>query len=137
MIKLIEHFAITAKDFDKTIQFYMDNLGFSLKNTRINKERGTRGAFLEAGHALIEVFGFIEDKAVQGPTLKDSETGLKHICFIVDDMDKISQKLKDSGVEVSGTPGSCFFQDPNGVIIQLRPYNLSTLKLPKYLINEF
>jgi len=137
LIKLIEHIAITAKEFDKTIDFYMKILGFSLKSTSMNKERGTRGAFLEAGQALIEVFGFIEDKAVQGPTLKDEETGLKHVCFIVDNIDEILQKLKDAGVEVSGTPRFCNFKDPNGVNIQLRPYNLSGLKLPKYLVHEF
>ena len=137
MIKLIEHVAITAKDFDKTIEFYMKNLGFSLKSSSVNKEKGTRGAFLEAGQAMIEVFGFIEDKAVKGPTLKDEETGLKHLCFIVDDMEKMLLGLKDAGVEVNGNSNFANFKDPNGVIIQLRPYNLSALKLPKYIIHEF
>jgi catechol 2,3-dioxygenase-like lactoylglutathione lyase family enzyme len=136
-IKLVEHFAITAKDFDKTIEFYMRNLGFVLKSSRVNKERGTKTAFLESGQSLIEVFGFVEDKVKQGPKLTDEETGIKHICFIVDEIDSMIQKLKDAGVEVRGTPQFCNFKDPDGVIIQLRPYTLSELKLPKYLIHEF
>lgn len=137
MIKLVEHVAITAQDFDKTVEFYMKNLGFSLKSSSINREKGTRGAFLEAGQAMIEVFGFVGDKAVQGPTLKDEETGLKHLCFLVDDIEKMLQRLKDAGVEVNGNSNFANFKDPNGVIVQLRPSSLSALKLPKYVIHEF
>ncbi len=123
MIKSLDHVAITVKDFDKTINWYVKNMGFSVKRNVENKERGTRMAFLEAGdRATLELFGFIDsDKAVDGPTLRAEETGIKHISFFVDDMDEMCQKLRNAGIEfTTSTPERTVFKDPNGIIIELR-----------------
>ena len=123
MIKSFDHIAITVKDFDKMIDWYVKNMGFSVKRSIENKERGTRIAFLEAGgQAMLEFFGFIDpSKAVNGPTLRAEETGVKHISFFVDDIEKTCQRLKNAGVEfTSFTPKRATFKDPNGIIIELR-----------------
>jgi len=127
MIKSIEHVAITVKNFDESLDFYTRILGFSIAWTSEIRERGLKIAFLESEQAKIEIFGVIDDKAIAGPTLKDTETGLKHFCLVVDDMDGIYQKLKKYGVNFSLEPkesedGSKFavFTDPNGIIVQLR-----------------
>ena len=49
MIKSFDHVAITVKDFDKTIDWYVNNMGFTIQRMVENKERGTRLVFLEAG----------------------------------------------------------------------------------------
>lgn len=123
MIKSFDHVAVTLKEFDKTIDWYVKNLGFSVKIKTENKERGTRMAFLEAdGQAMLEFFGFIDPKrAVEGPTLKAEETGVKHISFYVDDLDGMCQRLKSAGVEFTAfTPQRVVFRDPNGILIELR-----------------
>lgn len=49
------HIAITAADFDRTIQFYAQGLGFSLK--RSWGEPGSRAAMLDLGDGgCIEIF---------------------------------------------------------------------------------
>lgn len=123
MIKSFDHVALTAKEFDKTIDWYVNNLGFSVKSKTENKERGSRMAFLEAGNqAVLEIFGFIDpNRPIQGPTLKAEETGIKHISFYVDDLNGMCQKLKNVGAEFTAfTPQRVVVKDPNGILIELR-----------------
>ena len=123
MIKSFDHVAITVRDLDKTVDWYVKNLGFSVKRRIDNKERGMRIAFLEAsGNATLEFFGFFDPaKAVDGPVLKAEETGIKHISFFVDDMDEMHKKLQSDGAEFTTfTPERSVFKDPNGIIVELR-----------------
>jgi len=123
LIKSFDHVAITVKDFDRTIDWYVENMGFTVKRKIENKERGTRIAFLEAsGQAMLEFFGFIDTKkVVEGPILKAEETGIKHISFFVDDMEGMCQRLKKAGIEFStSTPKRAVFKDPNGIVIEMR-----------------
>lgn len=123
MIKSFDHVAITVKDFDRTIDWYVENMGFTVKRKIENKERGTRIAFLEAsGLAMLEFFGFIDPKRViEGPILKAEETGIKHISFFVEDMEGICKRLKKAGVEfITSTPERAVFKDPNGIVIEMR-----------------
>lgn len=124
MIKSFDHVAITVKDFDKTIDWYVNNMGFTIQRMVENKERGTRMAFLEAeGYAMLEFFGFMDpNRTVEGPILTREETGIKHISFFVDDLEKMCQRLKNAGVEfTTSTPTRAVFNDPNGIVLELRP----------------
>ena len=123
LIKSFDHVAVTVKNIDAAIDWYVNNMGFLIKRRIENKERGMRIAFLEAGgQATLEFFGFIDpSKAVDGPTLKAEETGIKHISFFVDDMEEMCQKLKNAGAEfITLTPERSTFKDPNGIVIELR-----------------
>ena len=123
LIKSFDHVAVTVKDFDKTIDWYVENLGFSVKRRIERKERGIRLAFLEVGgQAVLEFFGFTEpDKAINGPTLKVEQTGIKHISFFVDNMEDICQRLRNAGVEFTTfNPKRVVFKDPNGISLELR-----------------
>ncbi len=123
MIKSFDHVAITVKDFDRTIEWYVENMGFAVKRKIENRERGTRIAFLEAGGgATLEFFGFIDpEKVVEGPKLKAEETGIKHISFFVDDIDEMCKRLKSAGVEfTAATPERAVFIDPNDIVIEMR-----------------
>ncbi|MFH0748778.1 MAG: VOC family protein [Candidatus Bathyarchaeota archaeon] len=123
MIKALDHVAITVKDLDKTLDWYVKNLGFSVGRKIENKERGIRIAFLEAGgHAMLEIFGLFDAaKTLDGPILKPEETGIKHISFFVDDMDGMCQRLKNVGVDFTTlTPERVVFKDLNGNVIEMR-----------------
>ena len=123
IIKAFDHVAITVKDFEKTIDWYVQNLGFTVKSNIVIEERGIKRAFLEAGgQAMLELFGFIDDeKVIKGPSLNAEETGIKHISFFVDNMEEICQRIKNSGIEFTTfTPNRVVFKDPNSIIIELR-----------------
>ena len=123
MIKSFDHVAITVKDLEKTVDWYVKNLGCSVGRSIENKERGMKIVFLAAGgQEILEFFGFIDpEKAVEGPTLKAEETGIKHISFFVDDMEETCQKLKSAGVEfTTSLPNRVVFKDLNGISLELR-----------------
>lgn len=124
MILNIDHVAITAKDFDKSIDFYTKNLGFSITSISEDPKSGVKKAFIGVGQAKVEMFGFGE-KTIKGLPPRDEESGIKHIAFLVDNIDEICEKLKKNGVqfvqELITYPGSKFavFKDPDGIILQL------------------
>ncbi len=123
MISAFDHVAVTVKDLDKTIDWYVKNMGFSVKRRIEIKERGIRIAFLEVGgQVVLEFFGLIDPgKAVEGPVLKTEETGIKHISFFVHDMAEMGQRLRSAGIEFTTfTPERAVFKDPNGILIELR-----------------
>ena len=123
MIKSFDHVAITVKEFDRTIDWYVKNMGFSVKRRIERKERGIRMAFLEVGgQTVLEFFGFTEPrKVMKGPTLKAEETGIKHISFFVDDVEEVCERLRDAGVEFTTFDSRrAVFKDPNGISIELR-----------------
>jgi len=108
---------------DESINWYVNNLGFTVGRRIENKERGTRIAFLEAGsQAVLEFFGFVDPKkTVDGPVLKTEETGIKHISFFVDNMEEVCKKLRNAGVEfTTSTSERVVFKDPNDIAIELR-----------------
>ena len=114
---------MTVKDLDKTVDWYKKNLGFSVKRTIENKERGIRIAFLETGgQTMLELFGFFNpEEAVEGPILKAEETGIKHISFFVDNLEEMCQRLKNVGIEFTTfTPERVVFKDPNGIALEMR-----------------
>jgi catechol 2,3-dioxygenase-like lactoylglutathione lyase family enzyme len=112
-----------VKEFEKTIAWYVNNLGFTVKRLVENKERGTRLAFLEVGgQAMLEFLGFMDtNRTIEGPTLTREETGIKHISFFVDDMNEMCQRLKNAGVEFTAfRPTRAVFKDPNGILLEFR-----------------
>lgn len=123
MIKSFDHVAITVEDLEGTIDWYVENLGFTVSRRIENKDRLRRIAFLEVnGHPMLEFFGLIEPKkTVKGPTLSEADTGIKHISFLVEDMEEMCQKLEKASVEFTTlTERRAVFKDPNGVIIEMR-----------------
>jgi catechol 2,3-dioxygenase-like lactoylglutathione lyase family enzyme len=123
MITSFDHVAITVKNFDATINWYLTKLGFTVNRIIENTDRGIRIAFLEAGgHAMLEFFGFINpDQTMEGPTLRAEETGIKHISFFVEDLDATCRRLQAAGIEFTTlTQTRAVFHDPNGTALELR-----------------
>lgn len=123
MITSFDHVAITVKDLDRTINWYVENLGFTVTRTIDNPERGIRIVFLEvASHAMLEFFGFLDsEKAVEGRALKTEETGIKHLSFFVNDLEAVYHQLTKAGVKfTTKTSSRMVFKDLNGIILELR-----------------
>lgn len=84
------HVAIRAVDFDETIRFYTEGLGFSVHYRFSVPDRIDRAAFLDAGDGrFVEVFG--DGSAVQSegrrrrPEEERTEGALLHFCLRVAD----------------------------------------------------
>src|SRR5918999_105179 len=86
------HVALRASDFDRTVAFYTQGLGFSVRYAFSVPERIDRAVFLDAGDGrFLEVFG--ERSVVQSegrrrrPDEERMEGALLHFCLRVADVD--------------------------------------------------
>ena len=121
MIKGLAHVCISATDLVLAEQFYCSGLGFR-KVFDFIRGGEIRGFYLEvAEKTYIEVFR--QDEA---HTL--TECPIRHICFEVCDIDKVSRHVTSQGYDVTekklGADQSwqIWATDPNGVRIEFHQY---------------
>lgn len=121
----IHHIALTVNDLRRSVNFYTDVFGFSELKRFEREDLGGKAAFLELNGIKLEIWEFSEKSKIQNDLNNLKIIGLKHIAFVVSDISKIYQELKDKGLEISeprlGTSGTyyCFLKDPDGIPIEL------------------
>jgi catechol 2,3-dioxygenase-like lactoylglutathione lyase family enzyme len=118
------HAGIKTADLARSMNFYCDILGFRK---------------LEEVEVLGKMFHFVGNDTVNieiepckpADTQADmrEHSGLYHLCFTVDDLEKTAADLKSKDVPFMLPPSQfrpdrkiAFIQDPDGVIIQLIQY---------------
>ncbi len=126
MFKRIDHVEIIPSDFDRTISFYTQILGFTMRESvRVDRHPLEEVAFLELGNTIIEVM------SVTNPTFPSRETwqvGYKRIAIEVENMENAVEYLKSKGVEITSGPIKlktsyrAEFNDPDGLSIELRQW---------------
>lgn len=122
-----DHVTLTVSDLNEALQFYQGTLGFPMNGQLVmNDERGFVITYLQAGSAVIELFSF--DKPTIHHRWNPDETvlGLKHIGFLVDDVDAVADRLKTANVpfiyqpnDALGNVKTAFFEDPDGNALEL------------------
>lgn len=136
MLKLshpIVDIAITCSNFEKSLDFYHNKLGFEIVlDLDIPADlaqdvglapTGFRQVRLKAGNTLIKLMD-IEDTP---PTPSDQfSAGVRWLTFIVDDIQGTVENLKQNGVEFLSEPisapdaaGVVCAKDPDGILIEL------------------
>lgn len=89
----IRHIAIQTQDEEATKKFYVENFGLQVVQ-KLDSQR-TSGYFLTDGHINIAVLRFKND-AIAGTERGKGWSGIHHIGFQVDDLEKAIAKLADS-----------------------------------------
>ena len=124
VFKRIDHVEIIPSDFEKTIKFYIDILGFKLKERmKVGKPPMQEIAFLTLNDTMIEILS-IKDPA----SAVKWKIGYCGIALEVEDMDKAVAYLKTRGVGISQGPVTlgkskrAEIQDPDGLTIELRQW---------------
>ena len=130
------HVAIRAVDFDETIRFYTEGLGFQVHYRFSVPERIDRAAFLDAGDGrFIEVFG--DGSIVQSegrrrfPNEEPVEGAVLHFCLRVADVEASYAKALAAGAHSRVAPRTsrlgedppvevriAFVTGPNGEVIE-------------------
>lgn len=124
MAKAMAHMAVTVKDMDASLRFYVDALGLTKAFEIAHPETGDpwivylnvcKGQFVEL---------FFGGKA-DHPWVPD-EAGFNHLCFEVEDIQAATQRVIDAGFQMDSMPrvGSdhnwqSWTRDPNGIRIEL------------------
>ncbi|HEY9872284.1 MAG TPA: VOC family protein [Candidatus Obscuribacterales bacterium] len=123
-VNKIHHVAIICSDYEKSKQFYLDILKFSLIKETFRATRNSYKLDLRVGNGdIIELFSFPNPS----PRPSNPEAcGLRHLAFQVDDIDKTVDYLKSQGVEVEDIrideiteKRFTFFKDPDGLPLEI------------------
>lgn len=96
MINGFHHVAMRAKDFDKSIEFYTDGLGFKETN-RWEMKDGKRAVMIDTGNDnYLEIFEGRENEVSEGSYI--------HLAFTTDDCNKSLEMAKNAGAEITMEP---------------------------------
>jgi glyoxylase I family protein len=130
------HVAIRAVDFEETVRFYTEGLGFRVHFSFSVPPRVDRAAFLDAGDGrFIEVFSQTSTVQAEGrrrrPGEERTEGALLHFCLRVADTDAAYASAMAAGAESRVEPATrrlsedptvdvriAFVTGPNGEVIE-------------------
>ena len=130
------HVAIRAVDFDETIRFYTEGLGFRVHFPFAVPGRIDRAAFLDAGDGrFVEVFGSGSIVQAEGPRRQPgqepAEGAVLHFCLRVADTEASYARALAAGAVSRVEPGTrrlsedplvdvriAFVVGPNGEVIE-------------------
>ena len=126
MFKRVDHVEIVPKNAEKTIDFYVNILGFRIKSRNEVKMPPMREViYLELGDTVIEIISADDPKPKSEVPW---EVGYRAIALEVEDMAKAVDYLKGKGMEIAREPvdlGDSLrgeIRDPDGLIIELRQW---------------
>lgn len=142
----IDHVSVVVKDLTASVNFYTQILGCHVVRT-VDNDSAQFGAGIgmpgarargvhvapEAGRPTIELFQFVTPAPGHSTEVPQPNTlGIRHVCFEVEDMKSVHERLRARGVEFIGPPTRvdtpaevagvefCYFRDPDGNILELR-----------------
>jgi catechol 2,3-dioxygenase-like lactoylglutathione lyase family enzyme len=109
----LNHLHLKTKDPEKTVKFYVENLGAKVVN-----QSPSGGYRLDLHGLSLNVTGFLENQT------REQRYGMEHIAIDTDELDALVEKLKAQGINileqttVSGGRRVCFFEGPDGVQLE-------------------
>jgi glyoxylase I family protein len=143
VIRDYHHTVLLVSDFNRSLDFYCDILGFEL----ISRDEDRRGPFLDqmfnvkevviklalirAGGEIVEVIEVVSPQEITRHDGTDARYGIARIGWEVDEIETMVGELRAKGVEflsdiVDMTVGHyaggkvVFFRDPDGIILELQ-----------------
>jgi glyoxylase I family protein len=122
-MRAIHHIALICSDYDRSRVFYRDILRLPVIREVWRAERQSWKCDLDAGNAQIELFSF---PAPPPRPSRPEALGLRHLAFLVDDLDAEVARLGAASVEcepirIDEYTGQrfTFFADPDGLPLEL------------------
>lgn len=124
MFNAIHHVAIICSDYPRSKRFYTEVLGLKViaENYREARDSYKLDLALPDG-SQVELFSF--PSAPERPSFPEAQ-GLRHLAFLVDDVEKIKAYLESNDVEVEPIrideftgKAFTFFKDPDGLPLEV------------------
>lgn len=100
----LNHVALDVTDVPRSRDFYIKHLGLE-----VIRNGGDDNCFLgSGGNFFLTLF-------------RAEKTGLNHYCYTITDynVDQAEEKLKDAGLKVRRESGRIYFDDPDGIEVQV------------------
>jgi methylmalonyl-CoA/ethylmalonyl-CoA epimerase len=103
MIGRLNHVAIAVKDLDRSTALYRDTLGARVSAPLPQPEHGVTVVFVELPNTKIELLEPLGDNSPIAKFLeKNSDGGMHHVCYEVEDICAARDRLKATGARVLG-----------------------------------
>jgi methylmalonyl-CoA/ethylmalonyl-CoA epimerase len=103
MIGRLNHVAIAVTDLDRSTALYRDTLGARVSPPLPQPDHGVTVVFVELPNTKIELLEPLGDNSPIAKFLeKNSEGGMHHVCYEVDDIRAARDRLKEKGARVLG-----------------------------------
>lgn len=96
----IDHVAIVVKDLERTIDLYVNTLGFTQVYREIVADQGIEAIGLQAGESVIELLRPLDESSPIAKYRGDAETKLHHTAYRVSDLEAELARLKAAGVRL-------------------------------------
>jgi glyoxylase I family protein len=127
MFKRIDHVEIVTDQLDRTVRFYTEVLGFTIK-ARDRIERSGMGVpidlvYLDLGGTVVELISY--DGATVDPAPEKEHLGYRMIALEVDDRQKAADYLRTKSVDIVWGPkvretySRAEICDPNGYFVRI------------------
>ena len=91
----IHHICIQTNDYNESLKFYKNILGFSIFKETKNFHKRAYNTWLELDSFMIELQTKKEDQKLID--FSKNSKGINHICFLVDDVEKEYIRIKKLG----------------------------------------
>ena len=139
----VDHFALTVSDLERSLRFYRDMLGLELRVRRVWSEEYVREmvGFPDASMDIallalpggenqqLELIEYLQPRA-KPPRHPVNTAGSAHLCFMVDDIQEIYERLRQAGIQFVSAPvavpvgpnkgrRTAYLLDPDGIVVQL------------------
>jgi glyoxylase I family protein len=123
-INAVHHIAIICSDYEKSKDFYVNKLGFTIEREVYRKERESYKLDLKVnGLYQIELFSF--PNCPPRPSYPEAR-GLRHLSFEVDNMDEAVAELNKNGIVTEPirideftNKRFTFFEDPDNLPLEI------------------
>jgi len=125
-----EHVMLTTANYDETLRWYQETLGFRIKHEwTVPEFPDLQLAYLEKNDFVIEVVASPNTPITETEmdfVQRLQEPGIQHFAFLVEDVDAAISELETKDVEIVLPPTSfpdsgrrvAFFEDNNGNLIE-------------------
>ncbi len=122
----IDHLEIAPSNFERTLTFYQEVIGFTLASRiPIDMPPLCEIAYLKLGDTMLEMLGMVQPDTTP---LTPAQVGYRAMALEVDDMEQTVTELAAKGIPIVWGPlnlGDCIraeIRDPDGLTIELRQW---------------
>ncbi len=131
VLENLYHVAIAVKNLSEVEEVYKTALGLHVEHREVVEDQGVKTSMLvpDGGGTAIELLEPLDENSPISKFLEKRGEGIHHICFKVDDIEAVLERLKKQGVRLideSPRPGAynsrVAFIHPkamNGVLVEL------------------
>jgi lactoylglutathione lyase len=131
-ISSIAHVALTVRDIERSLDFYVNRLGFQ-EMFRLRRGGALWIVYLRiTDNQYLELFPDGADERAPGP----DATGVNHVCLGVDDIDAVIAELADAGIPLASAKKmgadhnwQAWIADPDGNRIELMQTTPNAMQL--------